>query len=190
MPSPVATTGIRGGGIDVAAAARGHDGEFRKHGLDLVRFEIQHIGSEAGQSARVARDELAQMVLRQQVDGEMVFEDRDVRVLFHRLHERPFDLGSREVLVVEDAVFRVTALAVEFETPVGGLVEARAPGDQVRGSAPEPSARPVPRPFRRTCPLRRPACRGCVFRMCRGRMSPSRYRPGHSWCCTLRSRLW
>ena len=71
------------------------------------------------------------MVLRQQVDGETVFEDRDVRVLFHRLHERPFDLGSREVLVVEDAVLRVTALAVEFETPVGGLVEARAPSDQV-----------------------------------------------------------
>ena len=93
----------------------------------------------AWQSARVARDEFAQMVLRQQVDGEVAFENRDVRMLPHRLHERPFDLGSREVLVVEDAVFRVAALAVEFETPVGGLVEARAPGDQVPDQLRSPS---------------------------------------------------
>ena len=77
------------------------------------------------------------MVLRQQVDGEVAFENRDVRMLPHRLHERPFDLGSREVLVVEDAVLRVSAFAVELETPVGGLVETRAPGyevgDQFRG---------------------------------------------------------
>ena len=129
--------GVRGRGVDVAAAARGHDGEFRKHGLDLVGVEIQDVGPERGQSARVARDEFAQMVLRQQVDGEVAFENRDVRMLPHRLHERPFDLGSREVLVVEDAVLRVSAFAVELETPVGGLVETRAPGyevgDQFRG---------------------------------------------------------
>ena len=123
--------GVRGRGVDVAAAARGDDGEFREHGLDLVGVEVQDIGSEAGQSARMAGDEFAQVVLRQEVDGEMVFEDGDVRVAFYRLHERPLDLGSREVLVVEDAVLRMAAFAVELETPVGGLVEACAPGYEV-----------------------------------------------------------
>ena len=79
----------------------------------------------------MAGDELAQMVLRKQVDGEMVFEDRNVWMALYRLHERPLDLGPREVLVVEDAVFRVPAFAVEFEPPVGSLVEVRPPGDQV-----------------------------------------------------------
>ena len=117
--------------IDVAAAARGHDGEFRKHGLDLVGVEIQDVGPERGQSARVARDEFAQMVLRQQVDGEVAFENRDVGVLAYRGYQGPFDLSAREVLVVEDTMFGMSAFAVEFEASVGCLVEFRAPGDQV-----------------------------------------------------------
>ena len=122
---------IGGRGVDVAAAARGDDGEFGQHGLDFVRFEIQDVGSEAGQAAGVARDELAQMVLRQQVDGEAVFEYGDAGMPADRLDERPFDLGARQVLVVEDAVLGVAAFAVQLETPVGSLVEARTPFDQV-----------------------------------------------------------
>ena len=122
---------IRGRRVDVAAAARGHDGELREHRFDLVGLLVEDVGAEAGQPPRVARDELAQVVLRQQVDGEVVLQHGDVRVLAHRFDERPFDLGAREVLVVEDAVFGVAALAVELEASVGGLVEARAPGDEV-----------------------------------------------------------
>ena len=43
--------------------------------------------------------ELAQVVLRQQVHGEMVFEYRDVRVLADRLDKGPFDLGADDYLV-------------------------------------------------------------------------------------------
>ena len=50
-----------------------------------------------GQAAGVARDELAQMVLRQQVDGEAVFEYGDAGMPADRLDERPFDLGARPV---------------------------------------------------------------------------------------------
>ena len=123
--------GIRSRGIDVAAAACGNDGEFREHGLDFVGVEVQNVGPEAGQSACVAGDEFAQMVLRQQVDGEVVFPYGDVRMTLYRLYERPLDFGSGKVFVMEDAVFRVPAFAVEFEPPVGSLVEARPPGDQV-----------------------------------------------------------
>ena len=79
----------------------------------------------------MAGDELAQMVLRQQVDGEVVLQYGDVGVAAHLLDEGALDFGTREVLVVEDAVLGVSALAVEFKAAVGGLVEARAPGDEV-----------------------------------------------------------
>ena len=117
--------------IDVAAAARRHDGGLGEHGLYLVGLLVENVGPEAGQPPGVARDELAQMVLGQQVDGEMVLQHRNIGVAADRFDERPFDLGAREVFVVEDAVFAVAALAVELETSVGGLVEARAPRDQV-----------------------------------------------------------
>ena len=117
--------------IDVAAAARSDDGEFGQHGFDLVALQVQHVSSEAGQAARVAGDEFAQVVLCQQVDGEMVFENRDVGVLAYRGYQGPFDLSAREVLVVEDTMFGMSAFAVEFEASVGCLVEFRAPGDQV-----------------------------------------------------------
>ena len=79
----------------------------------------------------MAGDEFAQVVLCQQVDGEMVFENRDVGVLAYRGYQGPFDLSAREVLVVEDTMFGMSAFAVEFEASVGCLVEFRAPGDQV-----------------------------------------------------------
>ena len=123
--------GVGGRGVDVAAAARGDDGAFGQHGLDLVGVEVEHVGAEAGQSPRVARDELAQMVLRQQVDGEAALQHGDVGVRADRGDQRPFDLGAREVLVVEDAVFGVASFAVQLEASVGRLVETRAPGDQV-----------------------------------------------------------
>ena len=122
---------IGGRGVDVAAAARGDDRKAGEHRLDLVGLLIEHIGAETGQTPRVAGYEFAQVVLREQVYGEVVLEHRDVRVLADRLDEGAFDLGAREVLVVEDAVFGVAALAVEFEPPVGGLVETRPPGDEV-----------------------------------------------------------
>lgn len=63
--------------------------------------------------------------------AKMVFENRDVGVLAYRGYQGPFDLSAREVLVVEDTMFGMSAFAVEFEASVGCLVEFRAPGDQV-----------------------------------------------------------
>ena len=123
--------GIGRGRIDVAATAGSHYGELRQHGFDRIRRQIEHIGAEAGDAPRVARDELAQVMLRQQVDGVVPFQQGDVGMTPHRSHQRTFDLGARQVLVVQDAVLRVAPLAVQLEPPVGRLVEARAPGNEV-----------------------------------------------------------
>ncbi len=131
--------GVRGRGVDVAAAARRHDGELREHGLDLVGPLVEDVGAEAGQPAGVASDELAQMVLRQQVDGEMVLQHGDVRMVSDRLDQCPFDFGPRQILMVEDAVLRVAAFAVELVASVGSLVESGSPFDQVGDQLRSPS---------------------------------------------------
>ena len=175
---------VGGRGIDIAAAARGDDGELGEHGLDLVGGEVEHIGAEAGQPARMARDEFAQVVLRQEVDGEMVFQHRDAGVPANRLDQRPFDLGAREVFVVEDAGFGMPALAVQFESAVGGFVEACAPFDQVADQ------------LRSTFHDQLDGClvafagsadqgvADMFFRRCREHRSPSRCRLVRSWYCT------
>lgn len=94
MPSPGGHHGIGRGRIDVAAAAGGHHREFRQQRLDGVRRQVEHIGAEAGDAPRVTRDELAQMVLREQIDGIVPLQQRDIGVTPHGRHQRPFDLGA------------------------------------------------------------------------------------------------
>ena len=69
----------------------------------------------------MARNDLAQVVLREQVNGKVVFQNSDILVLAHTLDERSFDLGTRKVLIVEDAVLGVATLAVKVEITILGL---------------------------------------------------------------------
>lgn len=80
-------------------------------------------------------------------------------------------ISARQILVVEDAVFRCGCLRGSvLETPVGGLVEMRAPFDQVWiSSGARRTTNLKDGLFVDICPHCRPACRGCVSRMCRGR---------------------
>jgi len=119
--------------VYIAATARSYDREFRQHGLDFVGIEVEDICSEAGQTARMARNYLTQMVLRKQVYGEVVFENGDVLVGTHLLDKRPFDLGTRQVAVMQYAVRRVATLAMKIEPPVGSSVEIDAPAYKVFG---------------------------------------------------------
>ena len=124
--------------IDVAAAARSDDGEFGQHGFDLVALQVQHVSSEAGQ-ARVWRvDEFAQVVLCQQVDGEMVFENRDVGVLAYRGYQ------ARSISApVRSSWWRIRCSVcppsrLSSKRPSGVLsnfVPRRSVADQLRGPA-------------------------------------------------------
>ena len=56
-----------------------------------------------------------------------------------RLDECAFDFGTRQILVMEDAVLGVSSFAVEFETSVGRFIETRAPCDEVPNKLGRPS---------------------------------------------------
>ena len=55
----------------------------------------------------MARHELAQMVLRQQIDGIVVLQHRDIGMPAYGFGQGPFDLGPRQIFVMEDTVFGV-----------------------------------------------------------------------------------
>ena len=66
------------------------------------------------------------MVLGDDFNREVVFEDVDVGVLLQGLDEALLDFRSRVVSVVKDSEFRVAALAVEVELTVRVLVDINA----------------------------------------------------------------
>ena len=117
--------------VDIAHAAGRHDGHFGQHGVYFVFLEVQHVGSEAGDVGRALFDEPAQVVLREDVDGEMVLVDVDVVVAFDAFHQGALDLVTGQVVVVQDAVLAVPALAVQIVPSRRVLVELGPPLDQL-----------------------------------------------------------
>ena len=90
-------------------------------------FQVEDVCPETGDVRGAFFDQFAQMVLGQDIDGEMVFVDVDVVVPFDPFHQGPFDFVSGEVLVVEDAVFAVSSLAVQIVAARSVLIEFRTP---------------------------------------------------------------
>ena len=117
--------------VDIAHAAGRHDGHFGQHGVYFVFLEVQHVGSEAGDVGRALFDEPAQVVLREDVDGEMVLVDVDVVVAFDAFHQGALDLVTGQIVVVQDAVLAVPALAVQIVPSRRVLVELGPPLDQL-----------------------------------------------------------
>jgi hypothetical protein len=75
----------------------------------------------------VARNDLAQVVLGQQIDGEVVLQNGDILMLANSLNEGTLDLGTRQVLMVKDAVLGVTTLTVQIKATILSLVETHTP---------------------------------------------------------------
>ena len=129
MPSPHQRIGRVA--VHRLATARGHDGDFREEGVDLARLLVEHIRPETFDAGRVARHDDAQVVLGDDFDGEMVFEYRDVGVLFHRIDEAGLYLGPGIVFVVQDTELGVAALPMEVKLTVLFLVKLHAPLDEL-----------------------------------------------------------
>jgi hypothetical protein len=79
----------------------------------------------------VAIDLATEVVLGEDIYGKVVLQYVDIAVALYGTNQRALHLGTREVLVVEYAVFGVSALAVERVASLGGFVEACAPLDEV-----------------------------------------------------------
>lgn len=117
---------IGSGLIYGAYAAGGHEGDLGEEGVDAP-LGCEHICAVAGDVGGAAGDYLAKMVLGDDLDGEIMLVDVDLRAAAHGLDEALLYLIAGVVGVVEDAKFRVSPLAVEVERAVLLLVEIHAP---------------------------------------------------------------
>ncbi len=96
-----------------------------------MRLRVYDVGTVALDVWRAARDLLAEMVLGDDLHGEVVFEDGDVGVAPDGSHQAALDLEARVVLVVEDAKLGVAALAMEVKRAILFLVEVDTPFHEI-----------------------------------------------------------
>ena len=116
--------------VDLAGAAGGEDRRPGGDGADLAVALVEHVRAEARRLAAVAGHV-------EQVDREVILEDRDVGVALDRGQERSLDLAAADVLVVDHAAPAVAALAGQVERAGGVAIEVGAEREQLldRGRA-------------------------------------------------------
>src|ERR1051325_2361086 len=96
--------------INFAAAARGEEKISAGKRFDLTSVAIENVNAQAtihaGKTNFLAGDE---------IDGEVVFENLDLRMARDRGEEGTFDFAAGHVLGVKDAALRMAAFATEIE---------------------------------------------------------------------------
>ena len=109
---------------DLAEPAGGEDDRPAVHGADAVVLALaEHVEGQPGDPAVGGA---------QQVDGQRVLDDLDLRRPLDRGDEGPLDLGAGRVAAgVGDAVAVVAALAGQRQLAVGVVVELGAQRDQL-----------------------------------------------------------
>ncbi len=129
--------GVGGGAVDGSASACGYEGDAGEESIDVSGGCVEDVGSVTGDVGGASRDYLAQVVLGDDFDGEVVFVDVDVGVGADGFDERVLYLEAGVVGVVEYAKLGVSAFAVEVEGAVIVFVEVYAPAYEfvdLRGS--------------------------------------------------------
>ena len=119
--------GIRRCQIDGTATARTHDGDFRQIGIDFLGYRIEHVGSITLDVRRTARHTYTQMVLRDNLYGEMVLFHLDIGIVTNGLHQPALDFSTRIIGMVQNAELRMAALTVKVELTVVFTVEVNTP---------------------------------------------------------------
>ena len=121
---------VGGSGIDSACAACSHKGDATEIGVDLARLGVEDIRAIALDVGCATGDAHAEVVLGDDLYGEVIFEDINIGVVANRSHESTLDLCACVVGMVEDPELGVTAFAVKVKRAVLFLVEVHAPVDE------------------------------------------------------------
>src|SRR5882757_264886 len=90
-------------------------------GVDAVAFDVW----------RGFGNKIAQVVLRDQVQDEPMFDDGNIRLFAYCLQKGPLYLLPRNVLVMQDTKFRMAALSSQLELPTGILIKTGTPVDDL-----------------------------------------------------------
>ena len=107
--------GSGGGRVDVAHAAGGQEGHLGQVGVNAVGVAVEGIDAVALDVGRVLRHTLTQVVLGDDVDGELPLLDFDIGVRTGGLEQAALYLLAGVVLVVQDAELRVSAFTMQVE---------------------------------------------------------------------------
>ena len=119
--------GVGGCLIYCTATACAHHRHLTQIGIHLLCLRIQHVCSIAVDVGSAACHPSSQVVLGDNLHGEMVLLDGDVGTVAHCLHQSALYLGSCIILVMQDTKLRVTAFAMEVELTVLLPVEVHTP---------------------------------------------------------------
>lgn len=122
---------VGGLAVDLSGTTGSQDGGPGQEGLDATCLLIQCIGPVTGDARGDPGDVVAQMVLGDQINGEVMFEDGDVGVATGLFQQGALDLPSGEVLVVEDAILGVASLPAQVIPLLSVLIEPGAPFDDL-----------------------------------------------------------
>ena len=95
-----------------------------------MRVGVEHIGAVALNVGCAAGHLLAQVVLGDDFDGEMVFEHGDAGLVAHGFNESALYFEARVVGMVQNAELAVSALAVKVVAAVVASVELHAPAHE------------------------------------------------------------
>ena len=99
-------------------AAAGEQRRFGEKGFYDIRLHVERVRPEAVDVRAHPGDVLAQVVLGDEFEREMVLEDFDVGVLRDSGQKRPLHLAPGRIGGVDDAVVRVAALTPEVQRAV------------------------------------------------------------------------
>ena len=113
-----------------ATSARAHHGNLAQVGVYPVLC-VEHIGAIAVNEWRATGYPRTQVVLRNDLHGEVVLLDVNIGIGAHSGHQGALNLSSRVVGMVQYAELRVSSLTVKVKLAIGLLVELRSPLHQL-----------------------------------------------------------
>lgn len=119
---------VAGGGVrirrvqvDLAGAARGQHRVFRLEGEHVATVYILHVQAVAARLAAM-RSLGPQLVGRDDVNGDMVFEQRDIRVRAHLLFQRDLHGVPGSIGRMDDPALAMAAFTGQVKAHFGGCV--------------------------------------------------------------------
>ena len=91
---------VGGCGVNGSCSSGGNQSHFRQEGVDLLGVWIENIRTVALNVRSAAGHFYAQMMLRDDFYGKMVFQNRDIRFVAYCLHQAALDLKTRVIGMV------------------------------------------------------------------------------------------
>ncbi len=122
---------IGSGGVDCPDAPRCHHCDFGEECVGPAGLLIKDVSPVAGDVGGPAGHDLSEMMLRDDLKGEMILIDVNLGIGFHGFHQAGLYLRAGVVGMMQDAEFRVSAFAMKVECAVVFLVEIHSPSYQL-----------------------------------------------------------